>query len=597
MAETKARNKFDIDEELDVEFNKEQMVKLLHYVSQYKKLLIVTIMITLISIGANLLMPLLLSNAIDDYIPNKEIHKIIWVTIFFLVAILVSSISMKFKIRYISRIGHNIVADIRTDIFTHIQKLPFTYFDSRPHGKILVRVVNYVNALSDLLSNGFINLITDLFTFIATLMIMLWLNWQLTLVVLGCIPIAAFFMFLIKSKQRKSMQEVSSKQSNLTAYIQESISGLKVTQSFTREQVNFEIFNNLMDEYQDHWMKSRRYIVLVFPIVKNASIISQILMIIFGLFIIPKVATAGVLVAFLGYSSMLWMPLLNISEFYNQLVSASAYVERIFETLEIEPDIKNAANAYELPEIIGEVTFKDVEFGYEADQVILEDFNLQVKAGESIALVGPTGAGKTTIVNLISRFYEVREGEVLIDGHNVKEVTLESLRTQMGIMMQDTFIFSGTVIDNIRYGRLEATDEEVMEAAKAVKAHDFIIQMEEGYYTQVNERGSRLSTGQRQLISFARALLANPKILILDEATSSIDTKTEQQIQIGLKRLLEGRTSFVIAHRLSTIKNSDRILVINHKGIEEAGTHEELLALKGHYYHLYESQIKFLKDA
>lgn len=593
----KKRNTFNVDEVLEQEFNGEQLRKLAGYVMRYKGLLAITLLVILLSSIANLVTPLLLKFIIDDFIPNQNMNMILLMCGIFTIIIVVSSIAMKYRIRFMARIGNNVVRDIRFDIFEHLQSLPFSYYDSRPHGKILVRVVNYVNTLSDLLSNGLINLVVDIFSFIVVVIIMAKLNLELTLVVAAFIPIATILVFYIKNKQRRSMQEVSSKQSNMNAYIHESISGMKVTQSFTREDVNLEVFEELMDEYKNKWMESRRYIGLIFPIVKNISIISQGVMLIYALFIINQTITAGVIVAFLGYVGSFWMPLLNISEFYNQLVAASAYLERIFETMDVEPEIKDSKDAYELPEIRGEVDFKHIIFGYEEDQVILDDFNLHVKPGESIALVGPTGAGKTTVVNLISRFYDIREGELLIDGHRVSDVTLNSLRRQMGIMMQDTFVFSGTIIDNIRYGKLDATDEEIYEASKAVKAHDFIIQMEKGYNTEVNEGGTRLSTGQRQLISFARALLKDPRILILDEATSSIDTQTEALIQEGIEKLMKGRTTFVIAHRLSTIKRVDKILVINNKGIEEQGTHEELIAFKGHYYDLYQAQIKFLQEA
>jgi len=591
------RNKFDVDEELQAEFNADQLKKIGHYLKKYKTSIAISVVIILISSLANLVTPLLLKYAIDDFLPNKNVSKLIIACVVFVAIIIISSISMKYRIRWMTNIGQSIVADIRKDLFVHIQKLPFTYFDSRPHGKILVRVVNYVNALSNLLSNGFINLITDCFTFIITLIIMYSLHWRLSLVVTAFVPVAGVLIFTIKTKQRKSMQEVSAKQSNMNAYIHESISGMKVTQSFTREDMNFQIFNNIMDEYQEKWMTSRKYVGLIWPIVKNVSILSQGVMLLVALLVMKESVTVGLIVAFMGYTGNFWMPLLNISEFYNQLVAASAYLERIFETMEVKPEIQNVKEAYDLPLIKGNVSFKDVVFGYEEGQVILENFNLDVKIGETIALVGPTGAGKTTVVNLISRFYDVTSGQVLIDGHDIRAVKLDSLRKQMGIMMQDTFIFSGTIMDNIRYGKLDATDEEVIEAAKVVKAHDFIVEMEDGYYTEVNERGSRLSTGQRQLISFARALLADPKILILDEATSSIDTNTERVLQAGLEKLLEGRTSFVVAHRLSTIKNADRILVINNKGIEEIGNHNELMKNKGRYYDLYQAQIKFLKQA
>jgi ATP-binding cassette subfamily B protein len=306
--------------------------------------------------------------------------------------------------------------------------------------------------------------------------------------------------------------------------------------------------------------------------------------------------TPGLLVAFSSYVSMFWQPIMNISNFYNQLVTNMAGAERIFEILDIEPDIKDRPDAKPLPEIKGDVSFRNVTFGYDEGQTVLNNVSFDVSAGQTIALVGSTGAGKTTVANLISRFYEITSGEVLIDGYNVNNVTLESLRSQIGVMPQDTFLFSGTIMENIRYGKLDATDEEVVEAAKAVSAHEFIMKFEKGYYTDVNERGTRLSAGQRQLIAFARALLANPRILILDEATASIDTHTERLVQQGIRRLLEGRTSFVIAHRLSTIRNADRIMVVEEGGIVESGTHEELIRLKGQYYNLYTSQFRFLND-
>ena len=306
--------------------------------------------------------------------------------------------------------------------------------------------------------------------------------------------------------------------------------------------------------------------------------------------------TPGLLVAFSGYVSMFWQPIMNISNFYNQLVTNMAGAERIFEILDIEPDIKDRPDAKPLPEIKGDVSFRNVTFGYDEGQEVLQEVTFEVPAWLTVALVGSTGAGKTTIVNLISRFYEVTSGEVLIDGHNVNDVTLESLRSQIGVMPQDTFLFSATIMENIRYGKLDATDEEVIEAAKAVSAHDFIMKLEKGYQTEVNERGTRLSAGQRQLIAFARVLLANPRILILDEATASIDTHTERLVQQGIQKLLEGRTSFVIAHRLSTIRNADRIMVVEDGGIVESGTHEELIRLRGQYYNLYTSQFRFLED-
>lgn len=591
---TNKRNISLVDEDLEQAFDAQQLKRLLSYLKPYTDKVLITLLIIILSTAANIITPLLLKIAIDDYLPAGNKNGLIYICIVFTVLIIVSSISMKYRIRWMSQIGHVVVRDMRKDIFVHLQKLPFTYFDSRPHGKILVRVVNYVNSISQLISNGLINLITDFFSFFVATAIMFALDWRLTLVVMIFVPATAMIVMFVKNKQRRSMQLLSAKQSNMNAYIHESIAGMKVTQSFTREAANFDIFCEMMDDYKDAWMSTRKYIAWMWPIVKNASIFSQVALLLVGILLMRESVTAGTLVAFLGYSGSFWMPLINMSEFYNQLVQASAYLERIFETMDEVPDIQNKEGAIVCPPIKGQVSFEHVEFSYDNSRVILKDFTLEVKPGERIALVGPTGAGKTTVVNLVSRFYDVNQGAVKIDGLDVRDLTLDSLRSQMGIMMQDTFIFSGTIMDNIRYGCLDATDEEVIDASKAVRAHEFIEQMEKGYDTEVNERGTRLSTGQRQLISFARALLANPKILILDEATSSIDTQTERAIQIGLERLLEGRTSFVIAHRLSTIKHADRILVINDQGIEEMGTHEELLVKKGHYSDLYEAQLKFL---
>ena len=591
------RNTFAEDEMLEQAFDANQLKRIIQYVIPYKAEIALSLLVILLSTSANLVTPYLMKLVIDDYIPDKNLNGVYMSAGIFLFVIITSSISTKYRIRFMSRLGQSVIRDLRRDLFVHLQKLPFTYFDSRPHGKILVRVVNYINALSDLLSNGFINIIVDAFSFVVAIILMLTLSVPLTLVVIAFVPVAVVLIFYIKNKQRLSMQQLSAKQSNMNAYVHESISGMKVTQAFTREDVNSDVFLALMDEYQDRWMASRHYMGLMFPIVKNISIMSQGMMLIVALVFFRDTITAGVVVAVLGYMGSFWMPLLNISEFYNQLVSASAYLERIFETIDVEPDIRDRDGAKDMDVTEGSVDFNHVTFAYEKDHNILENFDLHVEPGERIALVGPTGAGKTTVVNLISRFYDVNEGSVTLDGQNVADVTLSSLRSSLGIMMQDTFIFSGTIMDNLRYGKLDATDEEVVAAAKAVRAHEFIVEMENGYDTEVNERGTRLSTGQRQLISFARALLMDPKILILDEATSSIDTQTEVIIQQSLEKLLKGRTSFVIAHRLSTIKNSNRILVINNKGIEEIGSHDELMENKGHYYDLYSAQVKFLQNA
>ena len=481
-----------------------------------------------------------------------------------------------------------------------MQELPFSYYDDRPHGKIQVRVVNYVNNLSDLLSNGIINTVTDLCNLFFILFFMLSIDVKLTLICLCGLPVLIGVIIFIKKRQRRAWQIQSNKQSNLNAYIAESINGIRVTQAFVREEENRGIFNRLSDGYREAWMRAVKYNFIMGPSVDIISAVTTSFIYVLGIMWMSDTAsgiTVGVLIAFTSYIGRFWQPINTLASFYNSLLTAISYLERIFETIDEPVLVKDKEDAGEMPPIQGKVEFKDVTFSYEDGIEILKKINFTAEKGQTVAIVGPTGAGKTTIVNLLSRFYNVDSGEVLIDGVNIEDVTIRSLRTQMGVMMQDSFIFSGSIMDNIRYGNKTVSDEDVIRAAKTVCAHNFIMEMENGYDTQVNERGSRLSQGQRQLISFARALLADPKILILDEATSSIDTETEILLQQGLNKLLEGRTSFIIAHRLSTIKNADFIMYIDKGGIREKGSHEELLAQKGEYYHLYMSQYDFLQEA
>lgn len=590
-----ARNKFDEDEDFEEKINSGDVKRLLKYVLPYKKEMIITIFLMLLSSAATLLGPYLIQIAIDDMIPKKNIKGLILLSIIFVFAIIVTGLCMKFKISTTSHIGQNVIKNIRSDIFNKLQKLPFSYYDDRPHGKILVRVVNYVNSLSDLLSNGLINLITDMFSLVVIIVFMFVMNVKLTLLCFAGFPFLALAIFIIKNAQRKAFRISSNKQSNLNAYIHESITGIKVTQAFVREDENLKILENVSNEYRSSWLKSVSIQFLLGPCIDNLSVITISLVYLVGIYSIGKGITIGVLVAFIGYISRFWGPISNIGNFYNTLISTMAYVERIFETIDEEVTVKDIEGAKKMPLIQGDVEFKDVVFRYDESANILKDVSFTAKAGETIALVGPTGAGKTTIINLLSRFYDINGGEILIDGVNIHDVTIESLRKQMGVMLQDTFVFSGTIMDNIRYGKLDASDEEVIAAAKTVRAHEFISGMAKGYYTEVNERGSRLSVGQRQLISFARALLADPRILILDEATSSIDTKTEIALQEGLDKLLKGRTSFVIAHRLSTIKNADKIMYVDNGRIIEEGNHEELMNKKGAYYELYMSQYNILQ--
>ena len=593
-----ARNKYDVDEILEDKFDVNQLKRLAGYIRPYKKQMLVVLFLMLSASALGMLIPKFFMLVMDVSIPNKDMRSIVFYSVMTMLIALYTCVSLRIKIKLMTQIGQDIVHSIRYDIFEHLQELPFSYYDERPHGKIQVRVVNYVNNLSDLLSNGIINTITDLCNLFFIIAFMLSINVKLTLVCLCGLPVLAVVIIALKKKQRKAWQIQSNKQSNLNAYIAESINGIRVTQSFVREDENSGIFNRLSDGYREAWMRAVKFNFIMGPSVDIISTITTAFIYVLGIswMLNPDSGiTVGVLIAFTAYISRFWNPINTLASFYNSLLTAISYLERIFETIDEPVLVKDAEGAMEMPPIKGDVEFKNVTFSYEDGVEILKKVSFKAKKGQTVAIVGPTGAGKTTIVNLLSRFYNVDSGEVLIDGIDISKVTIRSLRKQMGVMMQDSFIFSGTVMDNIRYGNKEVSDEQVIRAAKTVCAHDFIMEMENGYYTQINERGSRLSQGQRQLISFARALLADPKILILDEATSSIDTETEILLQKGLNELLKGRTSFIIAHRLSTIKNADFIMYIDAGGIAETGSHEELISQKGEYYKLYMSQYDFLK--
>jgi ATP-binding cassette, subfamily B, multidrug efflux pump len=593
-----ARNKIDIDEKLEDEFDLAQLKRLFQYIRPHKKEIILTIVLMTVSSALGMVTPKAFAYIIDTLIPQKDVHGLLMAALLLVAINVVIIINLRAKITIMSKLGQDIIHEIRSDIFCHLQKLPFSYFDNRPHGKIQVRVVNYVNSLSDLLSNGIVNTITDLFSLFFIIGFMLSINVRLTLVCLCGLPLLMILVFAIKKKQRRAWQISSSKSSNLNAYIAESINGIRVTQSFVREDENIKIFDRLSNDYRLAWMKAVEMNFLLWPAIDNISTWTIALVYVLGVSFCGGDGNAikiGSLIAITSYVGRFWNPINTLASFYNSLLTAISYLERIFETIDEPITVKDAADAVEMPPVRGEVEFKDVHFSYEKNgPEILKGVSFHVSPGQTFAIVGPTGAGKSTIVSLISRFYNLTSGKILIDSHDINKVTIESLRKQMGVMMQDSFIFSGTIMDNIRYGNSTATDEQVVTAAKTVCAHEFIRKLEDGYNTQVNERGSRLSAGQRQLISFARALLADPKILILDEATSSIDTETEILLQKGLASLLKNRTSFIIAHRLSTIRNSDCILYVDNGNIAEMGNHDGLMKQKGLYYDLYMSQYAFL---
>ena len=587
------RNTYIEDEVLETPFDFHHLLRAFVYIKKYAGKMVLAFTLSAIGGITGLFSPMITQKALDVAIPNEDV-KMLFILIGLLIfTFTLSIIFTTIRSHIMIDVSQSIIYDIRKDIFGHLQKLPFQYYDDRPHGKILIRVVNYVNSVSDMLSNGLINVVLEIMNLVFIVIFMFIVDVKLSLVVMCGVPILMVFMLYIKKCQRKAWQQVSNKNSNLNAYLQENIVGAKITQIFAREEENAETFSVLSDKCKGAWLKAVRYSNMVWPGIDNISVVVRAAIFVCGLVLFGVGQTSlGVIVAITSYAARFWQPIMNLGNIFNNFINNIAYLERIFETLDEPVTVDDAEDAIEMKPIQGKVTFENVTFAYEKGKDVLKNLSFTVNPGESVALVGPTGAGKSTIVNLISRFYNVNEGRVLIDDQDISKVTLHSLRSQMGIMLQDSFIFSGTIEDNIRYGKLDATMEEIQKASETVCADSFIARMHDGYQTEVKERGSLWSQGQKQLISFARTLLSNPAILVLDEATSSIDVQTEKALQKGLNAMLEGRTSFIIAHRLSTIKNCDKIMYIDQGGIMECGTHEELMAKKGYYYHLYTTQME-----
>ncbi len=565
--------------------------RLFSYMRNYKAQIIKVLGLMLVILSVTAANPLLIKMSIDDYIVAKNFKGLIMVAGIAVVINLIAALCIRKRTQIMGQVSNKVLMEIRQELYEHIQKLSFNFFDHRPVGKILARVIGDVDSLKDVLNNSVITLLPDFATVIVVFIIMLILHAQLALTALTLLPFLIVGMWFVEVRAHKRWQAMRKKNANMNAFTHEAFSGIRVVQSFTAEEQTSKTFHTLLADIKHGFMHAVKLNDMFWPMVEMSWGVGTVLVFYLGVSLLDTgEITVGLLVAFISYISMFWNPIMNLSNFYNQLITNIAGAERIFEILDIEPDLVDAKEAVWLPTIQGDVRFDNVTFAYDQEVEVLKDLSFHVKEGETIALVGPTGGGKSTIVNLICRFYDIDSGQIFIDGYDIKQVTVESLRSQMGIMTQDTFLFSGSLRENIRYGKLDATDEEVIEAAKAVHAHAFIMKLEEGYDTIINEKGSKLSVGQRQLIAFARTMIAKPKILILDEATSSIDTTTERLVQKGIESLLKGRTSFIIAHRLSTIQKADRIFVINEQGIKESGSHEQLLKEKGHYYDLYMAQ-------
>ncbi len=585
-------NSYKDDEQSTARSKAQTLKRLLGYLFVYKWQIVLVLAVMGYGVAVRLMNPLIMESSIDDYIGQNDFKGLYRLLVMALVMNLTLVATVKLRMYIMAKVCNQILLTIRQELYTHIQKLDFAFFDSRPTGKILSRIIGDINSLKDVLSNCVTTLVPDALKVIAVIVIMVCKNPALAFASLLPLPFMAAATFYIEYKAHPRWQLFRKKAANLNAFIHEDMAVIRIIQSFHAQKETEDTFDELLKEHRDAFFGAVRMSDAFGSVIDLSWGLGCIFLYFTGIVVLGVDAVSvGTFIAFGTYLNMFWQPIHNISNFYNQLVTNIAGAERIFEILDTEPGIADGSTAEQMPEITGEVVFDHVDFSYDDKVKVLDDVSFTITPGETIALVGPTGAGKTTIVNLISRFYEVTGGSVRIDGQDVRDVTIESLRKQMGIMTQDNFLFSGTIRENIRYGRLDATDEEIEAAARAVNAHDFIMKLEKGYDTELSERGGGLSVGQKQLLAFARTMVSDPKILILDEATSSIDTKTELLVQEGIEHLLAGRTSFVIAHRLSTIRKADRIFVVDDGKILEEGSAEELMEKKGLYYQLYQNSI------
>lgn len=565
--------------------------RLAGYMLKSRRKLVIAIVAALLASLTGLMPPYLLKVAIDNYISAGNFTGLTFISLILIGVYLVYWVSDYQRTYQISWLGQNMVNEIRKQLFSHLQDLSFSFYDQSEAGRIISRVTNDTDTLSMIFTEGVDIIISDILILVGIVPLMLLMNVHLTLVTLLIVPLLLISTFVFQPRLRRAFRATRKKIAGVTSRLQESISGIREIQSFAREQDTIELFRQANIENLEANVQAGKLFALLLPVIQISGAVGTCIVLWYsGILTLGGGVTLGVVVAFLLLVTRFSRPIVDLTTLYNTIQSAMAAAERIFETLDTKPEITDASDALELPTVKGEILFDNVTFGYDPSHPALRDIKLHIGPGKNLAIVGPTGAGKSTLVKLLSRFYEPQSGTIKVDGYNISKVTQESLRRQMGVVLQDPFLFSGTVMENIRYGKLDATDEEVKDVARKVGAHDFICNLSEGYETDVGERGTRLSLGQRQLVSFARALLCNPPILILDEATSSVDPYTELIIKKGLAVLLKNRTSLVIAHRLSTVRNADRIIVLNNGRIVEEGSHRELMRKKGLYRRLYEKQ-------
>ncbi len=593
----------DPDDLLGKAYDSRIVSRLFAFIRPYKRRLALLILLMVTVTAGDLILPVLFSwgiGVVDPAIERTRDERLTLLNLLglaFLVTLVVRFFSDWAKFYAITWLGNRVVFDLRNTMFRHLQRLSMSYIDKRGVGAIMTRIQNDVGVINEFFSEGFAGIIVNLLVLVGIVVIMLLTNWRLALLSFLVLPLMVLIMSFWRKRAIETYRATRRTIGVVNANLAESISGMRVVQSFTREGTNLRHFDRLNKDNQDTNIDAARLSSFLFPIVSLIGAAATAMIVyVGGRMILNETLTLQELVLFIALIDRFFEPIRDLSQQYNVLQAAMAAGERIFEVLDVEPEVKDKPGARPLPPIVGKVDYNDVVFGY-GEKTVLHGIDLHVAPGETVAYVGETGAGKSSMINLLMRFYDVKGGAVTIDGFDVRDVTQASLRSQLGIVLQDTFLFGGTVRDNIRFGRPDARDEEIEQAAKDVGAHDFIMRLPGGYDSNVNERGVSLSVGQRQLLSFARALLADPRILILDEATSSIDTQTEKIIQEALRRLLRGRTSFVIAHRLSTIKEADKVVVMHQGRIVEMGTHDELLARRGYYYGLYSMQWRSSEQA
>jgi ATP-binding cassette subfamily B multidrug efflux pump len=581
------------DEILGKAYDSHLMKRLLGYVKPYMKYVVFAILLNIVVAALGPVRPFLIKIAIDDYIVNADHNGLLTISAFLVGSLVLQAIIQYFLTYYTQLMGQKIIYDLRKKVFSHIQKLSLKFFDKTPIGRTVTRVTNDIESLNELFSSGIVMVFSDLFIIFWIFIFMFFMAWDLSLVTLSVLPVLIYATFLFRRKVREAYRDERKHLARLNSYMQENVNGMSIVQLFTKEKEERKRYSLIGKDYRIAKVHAVFYYAIFFPVVEILSSIAIGLIIWYGGGnVLQNTLTIGAVIAFLQYTEMFFRPIRDLSEKYNIMQTAMASSERIFKLLDDDTIINNPDKPQKLGDVEGRIDFKNVWFAYNDEDYVLKDVSFSINSGETVAIVGATGAGKTSIINLLTRFYDINKGSICVDGKNINSIDKEELREHISIVLQDIFLFSGTIKSNINLDSAIIDEDKVITAAKTVGAHEFILKLPNKYNEEVKEKGATLSVGQKQLISFARALAFNPQILILDEATSSIDTETENLIQKAIEKLLMGRTSIVIAHRLSTIQNADKILVMHKGELREIGTHQELLSQKGIYYKLYQLQYK-----